>query len=138
MKKKVDKKKLERLSDSLNGVEDRPGIKDHPKVLAWQIYINLPKARQQKLRRQWQQYYLDVRQTTAYKRYFAQRPAFFKKDTATVLELAEESREQKNMELTKPSTWDPDQLAQCWEVNCFNRLTDAINSFDIEVEEIFT
>lgn len=95
----------------------------------WNTYKSMTNMEKLSLHNQWDKYFEEVKDTTAYKRWQAQKEAFSKGDLKTVKDLADHAKNSTILDLKKPPLQDPKYL----NANQYVRLYE---SFKNELAEL--
>lgn len=94
---------------------DHEIYQEYKSVLStYKSFLKLPKHEQERITKEWDDYFEAVTKTKAYLRYGKQSEAMKKGKLSLVKEFAEKAREQKELELKEPPGYDPK-----WMVNSF-------------------
>lgn len=116
-----------------------------PIIEAWREFIALPKAKQMHIRKEWEDYFQKVAETTAYKLFREQEVAMQENNFARVRELAADAaamRRDGYSELPKPTSPDPFDFDFGMVVKTYKEVDYKIKMFgeysDDELKQIFS
>jgi hypothetical protein len=126
--------KAEKEEKLARAVAARNFLENDPYVLYWKKFLQLPQHEQFRIRKAWDQYYIDVRETVSFAIFQEQKEAMRVGNIAKVKELAETARLMKERgdvpTLPKPTKIDPWEFergqvqAYLNEIKLIKELTD--------------